>query len=151
MRLIVTVERYAPAIGGAERVAQRVSEGLAARGHEVHVVTSGAPPSQSLGGVSVHRLPLGGNEVQGIRGDAGAVRALIERLEPDLVFNYAAQSWPTDLCADLLAEPGRPRMVLAPCGFSGLHNRRYEAYFAAMPQRLRAYDGLILHSAVYQD
>jgi len=39
MRLILTVERYAPAIGGAERVVQRIGEGLAARGHGVTVVT----------------------------------------------------------------------------------------------------------------
>jgi glycosyltransferase involved in cell wall biosynthesis len=42
-------------------------------------------------------------------------------------------------------------MVLAPCGFSGLGNRRYRSYFEAMPERLRSYDALILHSTVYQD
>lgn len=151
MRLVVTVERYAPAIGGAERVAQRVGEGLAARGHEVHVITGATPGPERLNGVRVHRLHVTGNEVRGIRGDSGAAVATIENLQPDLVFNYAAQTWATDCCRMLLEREQRPRMILAPCGFSGLHKRRYAGYFADMPARLRHYDGLILHSTVYQD
>jgi glycosyltransferase involved in cell wall biosynthesis len=151
LRVLATVERYAPAIGGAERVVQRVAEGLAGRGHEVHVVTGGPPSEESLGGVHVHRLAVSGNEVRGIHGDGSAVADMIERVSPDLVFNYAAQTWATDCCAELLERRDRPRMVLAPCGFSGLGKRRYRRYFAEMPARLRRYDALILHSSVYQD
>jgi glycosyltransferase involved in cell wall biosynthesis len=151
MRVLATVERYAPAIGGAERVVQRIAEGLAARGHEVHVMTGGAREESELGGVRVHRLALSGNEARGIDGDGSSVTSLIEHVQPDLVFNYAAQTWATDCCFDLLTRAERPRMVLAPCGFSGLGKRRYAKYFAAMPERLRSYDALILHSAVYQD
>lgn len=151
MRVLATVERYAPAIGGAERVVQRVAEGLAARGHEVHVLTGGAPGQTELGGVTVHRLPLSGNEARGIEGDGASVGRMIARIKPELVFNYAAQTWATDCCFELLERPDRPRMVLAPCGFSGLGKRRYTQYFGAMPARLRSYDALILHSTVYQD
>jgi L-malate glycosyltransferase len=151
LRILATVERYAPAIGGAERVVQRVAEGLAARGHEVHVLTGGPTEDLELGGVRVHRVPVSGNEARGVRGEDAAVLQTIERVAPDLLFNYAAQTWATDCCFELLSRPERPRMVLAPCGFSGLHSRRYRDYFAAMPGRLRAYDALILHSAVYQD
>lgn len=151
MRLVVTVERYAPAIGGAERVAQRVAEGLARREHEVHVVTGGPLGAESRGGVRVHRFPVAGNEARGIKGDAGQALDTILGLGPDLIFNYAAQSWPTDCCMALLERRQRPPMVLAPCGFSGLHSRRYRGYFAAMPERLRRYDGLIFHSERYQD
>jgi glycosyltransferase involved in cell wall biosynthesis len=151
LRVLATVERYAPAIGGAERVVQRVAEGLAARGHELHVMTSGPVSQAELGGVLVHRLPITGNETRGIRGDAKAVTRLISELGPDLVFNYAAQSWTTDCCFALLERERRPRMVLAPCGFSGLGKPRYRRYFATMPQRLRNYDALILHSTAYQD
>lgn len=145
------MERYAPAIGGAERVVQRVAEGLAARGHDVHVLTGGALEQTELGGVQVHRLPVSGNEVRGIRGDGSSVAETISRIEPDLVFNYAAQTWATDCCFELLERRDRPRMVLAPCGFSGLGKRRYRSYFEAMPERLCRYDALILHSTVYQD
>lgn len=151
MRLVVTVERYAPAIGGAERVAQRVAEGLAARGHDVHVLTGATPGPRQMGGAHIHRLPIAGNQTRGIRGDGGAVVETIDRLQPDLVFNYAAQTWATDCCLPLLKRGARPRMVMAPCGFSGLGKRRYASYFAEMPARLRLYDGLILHSTVYQD
>jgi glycosyltransferase involved in cell wall biosynthesis len=151
MRILATVERYAPAIGGAERVVQRVSEGMAARGHEVHVITGPTPGPTELGGVRVHRVPLSGNEVRGITGERAAVIDLISEIEPDLVFNYATQTWATDCCFELLERADRPRMVLAPCGFSGLRKRRYASYFSAMPARLRSYDALILHSSVYQD
>jgi glycosyltransferase involved in cell wall biosynthesis len=151
LRILATVERYAPAIGGAERVVQRVAEGLAARGHELHVLTGGAREELELNGVRVHRVPLSGNEARGISGDPSLVLETIARVAPELVFNYAAQTWATDCCFALLERERRPRMVLAPCGFSGLGKRRYRRYFKAMPERLRRYDALILHSAVYQD
>jgi glycosyltransferase involved in cell wall biosynthesis len=151
LRILATVERYAPAIGGAERVVQRVAEGLAARGHELHVLTGGAREEVEHNGVHVHRVAVSGNEARGIEGERAAVLDTIARVAPDLVFNYAAQTWATDCCFALLQRERRPRMVLAPCGFSGLGKRRYRHYFEAMPTRLRRYDALILHSAVYQD
>jgi glycosyltransferase involved in cell wall biosynthesis len=52
--------QYAPAVdGGAERQAQRLAEGLAARGRRVGVVTArypGLPGHEILGGVEVHRV-----------------------------------------------------------------------------------------------
>lgn len=150
-RLLVTVERYAPAIGGAERVAQRIAEGLSVRGWEAHVLTTGPVRDEVLNGVEVHRRPLSGNEARGIEGDRAEVLRLADRIAPDVVFNYAAQSWTTDVFAPWLPMAQRPRMVLAPCGFSGLRDRRYAAYFEAMPQRLRSYDAIVLHSTIYQD
>lgn len=151
VRLVLTVERYAPAIGGCERVVQRIAEGLAARGHVVHVITGGQREDVEFGGVHVHRLPISGNQTRGIRGDAAMVSGLIGRIEPDLVFNYMAQTWSTDCCFELLEREDRPRMVMAPCGFSGLGKRRYTRYFAAMPAILRSYDALIFPSSAYQD
>jgi glycosyltransferase involved in cell wall biosynthesis len=61
VRLIELTDLYRPAIGGLERSVALVSEGLASRGHEVHVVTSavpGAPAVERSAGVIVHRLPL---------------------------------------------------------------------------------------------
>ncbi len=52
---------YRPAIGGLERFVALLSEELARRGHEVHVVTSavpGAPAAETSAGVTVHRFPL---------------------------------------------------------------------------------------------
>lgn len=61
MRLIELTDLYQPAIGGLERFVVMLSEGLARRGHEVHVVTSGVPGAPAVemsAGVTVHRLPL---------------------------------------------------------------------------------------------
>ena len=61
MRLIELTDLYRPAIGGLERFVALLSEGLASRGHEVHVVTSavpGAPAVETSAGVTVHRFPL---------------------------------------------------------------------------------------------
>jgi glycosyltransferase involved in cell wall biosynthesis len=61
MRLIELTDLYAPAVGGLERFVALLSEELARRGHEVHVVTSavpGEPAAEVSAGVTVHRLPL---------------------------------------------------------------------------------------------
>lgn len=61
MRLIELTDLYRPAIGGLERFVALLSEELARRGHEVHVVTSavpGTPAVERSAGVTVHRLPL---------------------------------------------------------------------------------------------
>jgi glycosyltransferase involved in cell wall biosynthesis len=61
VRLIELTDLYPPAIGGLERFVALLSEGLASRGHEVHVVTSaipGAPATETSAGVTVHRFPL---------------------------------------------------------------------------------------------
>ena len=145
------MERYAPLIGGAERVVQRVSEGLAARGHEVVVITSGRRSSERLNGVRVERFAIHGNRVRGIRGDTGAVKRLVDEVAPDVVFNYAAQTWHADMFAPQAGEQRPYRLVLAPCGFSALHDARYTDYFATMREQLPRYDALVMHSAVYRD
>jgi glycosyltransferase involved in cell wall biosynthesis len=148
---VVTVERYRPEIGGAELVVQRLAEGLGDRGHDVTVMTSGKRGAARVDGVHVERFPLAGNLVQGIRGNAAEPLALIRELDPDVVLNYAAQTWPTDVCASLLDDPDRPAMVLAPCGFSGLGAPGWAGYFETVRGWLPRYDGLIFHSSRYRD
>jgi glycosyltransferase involved in cell wall biosynthesis len=151
LRLVLTVERYAPLIGGAERVVQRVGEGLVARGHDVIVVTTGRRRTDVLNGVRVERFPVRGNSVRGIRGDVGAVLGHVEDLRPDVVFNYAAQTWHADAYGPLASARRPYRLVLAPCGYSALHDPDYSAYFARMRAWLPHYDALVFHSSVYRD
>lgn len=151
LRLVHTVERYAPEVGGAERVVQRMSEGLAQRGHQVTVVTSGPRSSGQLNGVRVERFPVRGNRATGIRGDTEAVASFIESLRPDVVFNYAAQTWHTDLFASRIARPRDYAVVLAPCGFSALHDPIYRPYFSHLKGALPYYDALVFHSTIYRD
>jgi len=61
VRLIELTDLYRPAIGGLERFVGLLSEELARRGHEVHVVTTavpGVPAVERSAAVTVHRLPL---------------------------------------------------------------------------------------------
>jgi glycosyltransferase involved in cell wall biosynthesis len=151
MKAVLTVEFYAPHIGGAERVVQKVAEGLVTRGHEAVVVTTGRRSTETLNGVRVERFPLGGNAKAGIRGDPAPPLELIRNESPDVLFNYACQTWTSDLCSTLLDDPGRPAMVLAPCGFSALGKRGWDGYFAGLRQLLPRYDALIFHSERYRD
>jgi glycosyltransferase involved in cell wall biosynthesis len=73
VRVIFIPHAYAPSIGGAERYAQGLAEGLAQSGHEVHVVVADVTnpeafyelghdvvgmETESIRGVAVHRLPF---------------------------------------------------------------------------------------------
>ena len=73
MRIVFTTHAYSPAIGGAERYAQGLAEEFVRRGHEVHVLTpnlvsaegfyeyghgEAGPPSDTIGGVCIHRLTV---------------------------------------------------------------------------------------------
>ena len=60
LRLVHVVQRYHPALGGAETHARAVAEEQARRGHDVTVATSahpGAPREERVGGVRVVRFP----------------------------------------------------------------------------------------------
>jgi len=67
-----------------------------------------------------------------------------------VMMNYAAQQWATDLVFPVLDRITYPR-VMAPCGFSGLHNTQYTSYFTRLPDILRRYNHLIFHSNSYRD
>lgn len=59
MRILMLAQFYPPVIGGEERHVRALSQGLAARGHEVVVATTavpGAPPREWDGRVRVERL-----------------------------------------------------------------------------------------------
>jgi glycosyltransferase involved in cell wall biosynthesis len=59
MRILQITPHYYPQRGGVERHVQSISEGVAAQGHEVAVLTmalAGAPAAEQRGGVSVYRL-----------------------------------------------------------------------------------------------
>ncbi|MFZ4668656.1 MAG: glycosyltransferase family 4 protein [Microthrixaceae bacterium] len=70
MKLTLVVQRYGEGVvGGAERYVERMATGLAADGHDVHVVTSCATSyadwanefpvgAERLDGVTVHRFPV---------------------------------------------------------------------------------------------
>ncbi len=149
MRILHTVEFYHPHIGGAERVVQRISEGLVRRGHEVAVATSWDPAraGDRLNGVQIVPFRIRGNYVRGMTGEVSRYQDWLRRERFDVVMNYAAQSWPTDAALPVLPRVSAAR-VLATCGFSGRYGIRrvlYAGYFRMLRDRIRAYDALIYH------
>lgn len=152
MRILHTCHTYWPHTDGVAIVMQRVSEGLAARGHEVTVATgpAGAAPAEERRGVQIRRFDVRGSEVRGYLGATEAYARFVASFPCDVMLNYAAQICTTDLVFPLLAGLGC-RKVIAPCGYSGLRDEVYAEYFSRMPARLRAYDAAVYHSQTYQD
>src|SRR6266508_4561685 len=152
MNILHTVEFYSPSVGGAQEVVRQVSERLAARGHDVTVATTrlAERASRRPNGVRIAEFDVAGNSVRGIRGEVDRYQEFLRQESFDLMLNYAAQQWATDAALPLVGSLPYPA-VLAPCGFSRLHDPAYQDYFAGLPQVMARYDHLVFHSANYRD
>ena len=152
MNILHTVEYYHPSVGGAQEVVRRISEGLVARGHRVTVATTRLDGRVSLNvnGVAIREFDVAGNSVRGLRGEAERYQRFLQEWDCDVMMNYAAQEWTMDLALPLL-ERLSYRKVMIPCGFSGLYDPAYRAYYAGMPQVMRRYDHLVFHASEYRD
>ena len=116
MKIVLVAAMYAPYPGGgAERVVQTQAEGLAARGHDVHVLTLGEPGSgvtrSAVGPVGVVRVGIqnlyypGTTEPTTLKrvawhgrdfsnlGMARAARGQLALLRPDLVVCHNIAGW----------------------------------------------------------
>ncbi len=149
VRILHTVEFYDPHVGGAERVVQRISEGLSRRGHEVVVATSWDPArtEDRVNGVQIAPFRIRGNYVRGMTGEVSRYQDWLRLGQFDIVMNYAAQAWPTDAALPILQQLNAAS-VLATCGFSGRYGIRralYAGYFRMLRDRIRAYDALLYH------
>jgi glycosyltransferase involved in cell wall biosynthesis len=147
MKILHTVEFYKPSTGGAQEVVRQISEELVKRGHEVTVATTRLPNRYEarLNGVEIESFAISGNAVRGCTGETGRYVEFLRSSRFDVMMNYAAQQWATDLVYPVLPEISCSK-VIAPCGFSGLFDPAYESYFRELPQTLRKYDHLIFHS-----
>jgi len=152
MKILHTVAEYHPAVGGMQEVVRQISERLAALGHEVTVATSRARGRESgrLNGVAIAEFAVKGSAVSGYRGDAASYTDFLLGSEFDVVTNFAAQQWATDLMLPII-ERVRGKKVLVPTGFSGLYSPRYARYFAQMPGYLKQYDMNVFLSEEYRD
>jgi len=155
LRVLHTVEFYHPHPGGAERVVQRVSEGLVRLGHEVSVATSWDPARSGpmLNGVEVVPFRVTGNLARGMRGEVSRYRQWVRDGRFDVIMTYAAQCWSTDALLPLLPELSAAK-VFATCGFSGLHGVRrflYGGYFRALRAWVRGYDAVVYHARTGAD
>ncbi len=152
MKILHTVEFYHPSKGGAQEVVRQISERLVGLGHDVTVATTRIPGrcAASLNGVKIREFDISGNQVRGFKGDVEAYQQFIAQSGFDVVMNYAAQQWATDLCLPILNQI-QAKKVLVPCGFSGLFDEAYSDYFKQMPAWLRQYDSSVYLSNDYRD
>ena len=152
MKVLHTVEFYRPSVGGAQEVVRQLSERLVCLGHEVTVATSRLPERafDELNGVKIEEFDVSGNAVRGISGEADRYREFLLGSDYDVIMNYAAQQWTTDLALPLL-ERIHARKVLVPCGYSGLYLPEYADYFENMRSWLKRYDACVYMSDVYRD
>jgi glycosyltransferase involved in cell wall biosynthesis len=97
LRIVVGAETYPPDVNGAAQAAARLATGLAARGHEVHVVApspTGRATSEVRDGVTVHgvrsrRYVAHASHRVSLPWEASAqVRRLVADLRPDVVHSH---------------------------------------------------------------
>jgi len=152
LRILHTVEFYAPSVGGAQEVVRQISERLVERGHDVTVATTSLTEraQSTINGVHIEEFDISGNATHGFRGEARHYQDFLRAGRFDVMMNYAAQQWATDLVFPLV-DSLPYRKIMAPCGFSGLFNPAHASYFARMPEVVRHYDDLIFHSDLYRD
>lgn len=103
MRILGVTPYYYPEGGGLERYAHEGFRRLAARGHEVHVVsfTRGEPSVDLLDGVTVDRRApwriVSNTPIA--PGHFGALSALMEEYEPDVVSAHGPVPFPLEMAA----------------------------------------------------
>ena len=152
LRILHTADTYYPYVDGVAVATQRISEGLAARGHQVTVATGKHPRRnfQSLNGVRVVEFDISGNTVEGYIGDIKLYQKFVHQCQVDIMMNYAAQIWTSDLIFPLLNSLSCVKVFL-PCGYSSLRDPKYKEYYQNMPWVLNHYDQIIYLSERYWD
>jgi glycosyltransferase involved in cell wall biosynthesis len=105
MRIVELTDSYYPCLGGLERVVEELSDGLAALGHSVTVVTGeipGTPQREQRGAVRIERLPMLSTRIPGLLKDAArpfhatapdplfskGLRDVLRRVSPDVVHSH---------------------------------------------------------------
>jgi len=152
MKILLTVEYYWPSRGGCQEVVRQLARRLADRGHQVTVATTHDPArhEEVIDGVRVVGFAISGNAARGYQGDTQAYVDWVRAFDADVILNYSAQVWPTDLILPLLPLLSAGK-VLVPCGYSMLQVPDYRDYYARLPALLAGYDRLVHLSDHYRD
>lgn len=152
MKILHTVESYLPARHGMSEVVRQISERLVARGHQVTVATShdAHRSSDVIDGVQVRGFDVHGKSAIGVWGDVSGYQRFLLDFDPDVIVNFAAQQWATDLTLPLLPRL-RAHKIFVPTGFSALADPMFRAYFTSMKEWMHAYDACVFLSDSYRD
>jgi L-malate glycosyltransferase len=152
VNILHTVESYHPSIGGMQEVVRQISERLVKLGHTVTVATSRS--AQRVGckinGVNIIEFDISGNSADGFHGDVDSYRKFLLGSNYDIISNFAAQQWATDIMLPIL-DKLNTKKVLIPTGFSGLYIRKFRKYFIDMKEYMQKYDMNVFLSNDYRD
>lgn len=152
MNILHTVEFYYPSIGGMQEVVKQISERLVKRGHKVTVATTKLTERRSkvINGVKIKEFEIKGNLVRGLTGETKKYIDFLTNSDFDIMTNFAAQQWASDLAFDIL-DRIRAKKVFVPQGFSGYYLSKYSNYFVYMKSWMKKYNMNIFHSENYRD
>lgn len=152
MKIAHTVEFYHPHVGGMAEVVRQLSERLVQMGHEVTVVTGKTAERKSsiINGVKIQEFDILGSEVRGLTGEVEAYKQFLLSSEFDIVANFQAQQWATDIALPILDQI-KGKKLFIPTGFTYLYEDAYKGYYEKMKTRMKSYDMNIFLSYDYRD
>lgn len=152
MNILHTVESYLPARHGMQEVVTRISKYLVLKGHNVTIATSYNEKRQSDydNSIPIIEFDISGNYTKGYFGDTNQYINFLKNSNYDIVVNFAAQQWATDLMLPILKDV-RGKKVFVPTGFSEISSLAYSDYFSKMKLWMKDYDCNIFLSNDYQD
>jgi len=152
MKILHTVESYLPSRHGMQEVVTQLSENLVLMGHDVTVATSYNEKREStiINGVKIAEFKIKGNFVSGITGDTSLYQEFLKSGDFDIITNFAAQQWATDLMLPILNDI-KAKKVFVPTGFSALNAPDYKDYFEKMKSWMKEYDTNIFLAEDYRD
>ena len=152
MKILHTVQFYEPSKGGMQEVVKQLSERLVKLGHSVTVATSkdNTRVSKEINGVHIEEFDISGNLVTGISGDMWKYQRFLLDSKFDIVVNFAAQQWATDIALTVLSKIPAKK-IFVPTGFSQLNNKSYSEYFDLVKEKMQEYGMNVFLSECYQD
>lgn len=151
MKILHTVEFYHPSTGGMQEVVKQISERLVKLGHNVTVATGrNENRVRNINRVEVKSFDISGNMALGLRGNIKEYQDFLLNSDFDVMTNFAAQQWATDIALPLLNKI-KAKKVFVPTGFSSLYRPSYSNYFESMKDWMKIYDMNIFLSNNYRD
>lgn len=152
MKILHTVESYYPETSGMAEAVRQISEGLVRLGHKVTVATAKMPERKKkiINGVRLIQFAVSGKAVFGLYGKVEKYRNYLLNSDFDIVTNFAAQQWATDIALPILDQI-KAKKVFVPTGFSRLRSPFYHNYYERMKKWMKEYDANIFLSESYRD
>src|SRR5688572_4849696 len=104
MKILHTVESYLPSRHGMQEVVMQLSENLAKLGHQVTIATSfnNQRASDVISNIPIVSFKVSGNAVLGMKGETSEYQEFLKNSDFDVITNFAAQQWATDLALPVL-------------------------------------------------